>query len=122
MSPVVSLVRCYIDAWNETDPALRRELIRATYAEHAGYRDPVVEADGHEAIDAMIAHVHERFPGCRFRLAGTPDAHHDRVRFAWTLAPDEAPPIVEGVDFATFAGDRLTSVTGFFDRVAAPKS
>jgi hypothetical protein len=122
MSPVVSLIGRYIDAWNEPDPARRRDLIRTTYADDAGYRDPVLEADGHEAIDAMIVRVHERFPGCRFRLAGTPDAHHDRVRFAWTLAPDDAPPVVEGVDFATFADGRLTSVTGFFDRVAAAKN
>jgi hypothetical protein len=122
MSPVALLVDRYINTWNEADPARRRDLIRTTYADDACYRDPVLEADGHAAIDAMIRRVHERFPGCRFRLASGPDAHHGRVRFAWTLAPEDAPPVVEGIDFATFAGDRLTSVTGFFDRVAAPQA
>jgi hypothetical protein len=118
MSPVALTVDRYIEAWNETDAARRRALIRAAYAEDAEYRDPVLAAAGHDGIDAMIERVHERFPGCRFRLAGAPDTHHDRVRFAWTLGPDEAKPVVEGVDFATLAPDgRFARVAGFFDRV-----
>jgi hypothetical protein len=100
----------------------RRDPIRATYADDACYRDPVLEADGHDAIDLMIGRVHDRFPGRRFRLASAPNAHHGRVRFAWTPAPEDSPPLVEGIDFAIVAGNRLTSVTGFFDRVAAPRT
>ena len=53
-----------------------------------------------------------------FELAAGPDAHHDRVRFAWHLVADDggAPPPT-GVDFALVADDgRLAAVTGFLEQ------
>ena len=108
----------YVAAWNETDPARRRELIARTWSEDGSYLDPLMAGDGHDGIDAMIAAVQERFPGHGFRLIGAVDHQHDRVRFAWELAPaDGEPPLAAGTDFGVLAGDgRLRSVTGFLDR------
>jgi len=119
MSNPTELIDRYIAAWNETDAAARRDLIARTWASDASYLDPVLQGDGHGGIDAMIRSVHERFPGHRFRRTGEVDAHHDRVRFAWELAPDGGAAVVHGTDFAVLAGDRLKMVTGFFDHVAA---
>ena len=49
-----------------------------------------------------------------------PDAHNDRVRFAWTLhGPDGGDAVAGGADFATLADDgRLREVTGFPEPVA----
>jgi hypothetical protein len=52
-------------------------------------------------IAAMIGGAQQQFPGHRFELASGPDAHHDRVRFAWTLTGD----------------GRLQAVTGFLEPV-----
>jgi hypothetical protein len=75
-------------------------------------------AEGADALDGMVATVQERFPGHRFELAGAPDSHNDRVRFAWTLVgPDGA--VAAGTDFGQLAADgRLRAVTGFLDPVA----
>ena len=62
--------------------------------------------------------MHEQFPGWVFRLAGPIDAHHDQVRFTWSLGPaGEEPPVV-GSDVAITDGDgRFARVSGFLDRV-----
>ncbi len=113
---ITVLVEQYFAMWNETDPRRRRAVIAETWAENAGYADPLFTAEGHEALDAMVAAVHEQYPGYRFSLVGVADTHHDRVRWGWELGiPDGSPPVAAGIDFAVIASDgRLREVTGFF--------
>lgn len=113
---IATTVERYFATWNETDQARRQELIVTTWAEDANYQDPLFAAAGHAAIETMIAAVHERFPGYRFRLTDPIDAHHDRARWGWELAgPDGGTPAAVGGDFGTIAPDgRLREVIGFF--------
>ena len=120
MSDHTDLIDRYIDAWNETDGMRRRDLIARTWTEAASYVDPVMQGEGHGGIDAMIQGVQDRFPQHRFRRTGNVDAHHDRVRFSWELAPEGGPAVVVGTDFGLLGpDDRLHAVTGFFDQAAA---
>jgi hypothetical protein len=108
------IVDSYFEMWNETDQARRREVIATTWAPEGGYVDPMFTADGHDALDAMVAAVHQKFPGHRFRLTEAVDGHHDRARWGWELAGPDGP-VAGGVDFAVLdAGGRLREVTGFF--------
>lgn len=111
-----TLVDGYFTMWNETDAAQRQAVIAAVWSDGARYVDPMFVVQGADELSAMVAGVHEQFPGHRFRLSGPIDAHHDRAHWEWELVgPDGASPIVSGVDFAVFAPDgRLSSVTGFF--------
>jgi hypothetical protein len=111
------LVDRYIASWNETDAGRRRDLVAGVWMENANYVDPLMKSDGHAGIDAMIAAVQERFPGHRFRRLGEVDAHNDRIRFAWELAPGDGDAIASGTDFGVLADGRLRAVTGFLDRV-----
>lgn len=118
MSGHETLIDLYIAAWNERDPAHRRELVARGFAADARYLDPVLRAEGHEGISAMLAEVQARFPGLRFRRMGAADAHNDRLRFRWGLGPENGEAVAEGTDFATLAPDgRLREVTGFFDKL-----
>jgi hypothetical protein len=110
-----ALVDRYLAAWNATDAAERRALIDATWTEDATYVDPVAQSEQRDGVDAMIAGVQGRFPGMRFTRIGSVDAHHDYVRFAWSLAPDGGEPLVKGTDFGVLRDGRLHAVTGFFD-------
>jgi hypothetical protein len=113
-----ALIHRYIDAWNEPDAERRRELVAQTWTEDGTYLDPLMSGSGHDSIATMIALAQERFPGHRFELSFGPDAHNDRVRFAWRLREGDAL-VAAGVDFATVAGDgRLRSVTGFLEAPA----
>jgi SnoaL-like protein len=117
MTDITTVVHNYIAMWNETTPEERRAIIAETFADDASYLDPIMSGAGREGIDAMVAGAQKQFPGTRFELTGGPDAHHDRVRFAWRLVSDGAgDPVATGVDFATVADDgRLRAVTGFLE-------
>jgi hypothetical protein len=118
MNNANSLVERYIQSWNETDPVRRRALLENTFAEHAGYTDPMMVVQGLDAIDATISSVQKMFPGHVFTVAGEVDAHHDTLRFQWHLAePGADEPLVIGFDVAKVDGDRIGQVFGFLDKV-----
>jgi hypothetical protein len=115
-----TLVNRYIEAWNEADADRRRELVAEVWTEDGTYLDPLMSGAGHDSIATMIALAQQQFPGHRFELSFGPDAHNDRVRFAWRLhGPEGDSPVAAGVDFGTVADDgRLSSVTGFLESPA----
>jgi SnoaL-like domain len=112
------LIDRYLACWNETDSTARRDLIAKTWADDASYIDPLVNAQGHDAIDAAIAATQGQFPGLVFALARPVDAHHDVARFSWGLGRDGDEPLVIGSDVASVSADgRLARVVGFLDKV-----
>jgi hypothetical protein len=119
MADTETVVHTYIAMWNETDPDRRRELVAQAVTEDADYVDPVMEGAGVDGIAGMIGAAQAQFPGHRFALVAGPEAHHDRVRFTWSLAADGAAPVALGVDFASLSEDgRMRSITGFLEPAA----
>jgi hypothetical protein len=119
MTDAAQIADRYIAVWNETDQGRRRALLAEGWAENASYVDPVMSGEGREQIGALIAAVHERFPGCRFKLEGRADGYHDKVRFSWALGPNTEADLIKGTDFIVIEDGRLKSVTGFLDKVPA---
>ena len=117
MSDHTAVIDRYIAVWNETDAAQRRDLIAQTYTEDASYVDPLMQGQGRDGIDAMVAGLQAQFPGYTFKLSSAVDAHHDRVRFTWDLGPNGGAALVKGTDFAVIVDDKLQSVIGFLDQV-----
>jgi hypothetical protein len=107
----------YIAAWNERDPGQRRALLTQIWTENGTYADPLMAGKGYDQIDALIAAVHQRFPGFRFVRSGKVDGYGDYVRFSWKLGSEDGDSLVEGTDFAELDGDRFKAVNGFLDRV-----
>ena len=119
MTDATTIVRTYIEMWNETDPERRRALVSEAVTDDACYLDPIMSGKGAEEISQMIAGAQAQFPGHRFALVSGPDVHHDRVRFTWSLAPEAGEPIAIGTDFVTTAGDgRMRDITGFLELAA----
>ncbi|MFB7215068.1 nuclear transport factor 2 family protein [Streptomyces sp. NPDC056255] len=112
-------VQRYFAAWNAATDEELAKAVAAAFTESATYTDPLAAVRGHEELAATIDGAHQQFPGFEFRLTGTPDGHHDIARFGWELvstADGSAP--VAGFDVITLADDgRITSVSGFLDRV-----
>jgi len=113
------VARRYLDTWNETDPARRARRLDEAWSPHVRYADPLMQGEGHAQMDALIAGVHQRFPGFRFELLGTPDGHGDHVRFSWSLGPAGAEPPVKGSDVVELEHGRIARVIGFLDQVPA---
>lgn len=118
MSDVTELVKSYLAAWNETDPAARRARIAEVMAEAVEYTDPLVAVKGRDGLDAAMAAVQGQFAGLEFSLAGPVDAHHNLARFTWHLGRPGAKPVAVGFDAAVIGDDGLIGqVFGFLDEV-----
>lgn len=116
MEHASTLAQQYLAAWNERSVPERRARVARLFTLDASYLDPMMRASSHEGIDAMIGAAQQHFAGHRFALAGTPDGHHDVLRFSWTLHAPDGTQVARGTDIATVAGDgRLAQVTGFLD-------
>ncbi len=112
---VTTTVDTYLAMWNEPDRATRLALIERAWTTEGRYVDPVQDAQGHDALSAMVDAIQAQFPGQRFRRQSGVDAHHDQVRFTWDLAAPDGAVTVAGVDVGVVAEDgRLVSITGFF--------
>ena len=109
-----TVVDAYLATWNETDAARRAALIEQSLGADLWYRDPMLEADGLAAYDAMMAAVQTQFPDLVMRRTSPVDAHRDVARFNWALgAPGEAP-VFAGLDVAkTDADGKLHRIIGF---------
>jgi hypothetical protein len=117
MADVATLIDTYIASWNEKNPARRRALVAQTFTDDADYLDPLMQGEGQDGIDAMIAGIQQQYADYRFELASDPDTHNDRVRFSWHLVGNGgSDPVATGYDFGTLSTDgRLRSVTGFLE-------
>ena len=115
MGDATTIVDTYLAMWNETDARRRAQLIERAWTGDGRYADPMLEAQGHAALSDMVAGVHAKFPGHRFRRRSGVDAHHDQLRFAWDLVAPDGAVVVAGIDVGALAADgRLERITGFF--------
>ncbi|KEZ34308.1 nuclear transport factor 2 family protein [Frankia sp. CeD] len=119
MTTFDAAVQRYFAAWNAATPEDLKDAVAAAFTEEGTYTDPLADVSGHDGIAAAISGAHEQFPGFEFRLAGSPDGHHNIARFSWELvskADGSAP--ATGFDVITLAEDgRIRSVSGFLDRL-----
>ncbi|QTD96359.1 nuclear transport factor 2 family protein [Streptomyces cyanogenus] len=111
----------YFEAWNATGQEAVEKAVAAAWTADGGYTDPLADVRGHDGIAAVIAGVHEQFPGFVFRPLGAVDGHHDTARFGWELVnPSDGSAPVAGFDVVTLDGEgRIRQVLGFLDRVPA---
>jgi hypothetical protein len=117
VNDVTTLVKRYLDTWNQTDPRMRRALISEVFTEDAGYTDPLAAVRGHDAIDQLVATAQAQFSGLEFTLGSPIDAHHQQARFAWHLGvPGDPTPVAIGFDVAIVGDGRLREVYGFLDK------
>jgi len=114
------IIKRYLDAWNETDASVRRELVASLWAADGSYTDPLADVRGPDAIAGLIGAAQQQFAGLVFTLGGPVDANHNQARFTWHLGPDRGEPVVIGFDVVVLSEDgRIASVHGFLDKVPA---
>jgi hypothetical protein len=114
-----SIAQAYVDTWNETDAERRRSLLKKHWTGDASYTDPLMRGDGEAQIAGLVGAVHQRFPGFRFKLTGTPNGHGAYLRLSWSLGPDGGEPPIEGSDVVVVQDGRIRQVIGFIDRAPA---
>jgi SnoaL-like protein len=114
-----AIVEAYFAMWNEEDVAKRAQHIKDAWADSGHYTDPARDAKGHDALNDMVTEARPHFPGHTINRTSGIDAHHDQLRFSWSVVgPDGSVPVA-GVDFGILAPDgRLERITGFFGELA----
>jgi hypothetical protein len=109
---VEDVIAIYGSAWNETDPAARLALLELVWADGGVYRDPLLLAEGREALSDAIGASQAMFPGAQIEIVGEVDSYGGLARFYWSFS---GRPPLPGMDFAELDDDlRLVGITGFF--------
>ena len=75
-----------------------------------------MSGEGSEGVSGLVGAVHQRFPGFRFTMTGTPNGHGKYVRLSWSLGPPGTEPLIEGSDVVVVDEGRISQVIGFIDR------
>ena len=105
----------YCEAWTDPDPARRAVLLAGVWAPGATYTDPMVHAEGAEALLRHITGVHQQMPGGRIARTSEVQVHHDVARFAWQFTLPDGRSLPEGLDLAIFdAEGKIKRIVGFF--------
>ena len=97
-----SILERYTLAWNEHDPARRRELAAQLYAPGASYAN---QGNGYRGLDEVVQAITRNYDGFlskgfTFEVADGAAGHHDAVRVPWRmLAPDGATVAAAGMQF-----------------------
>jgi hypothetical protein len=116
---IQELIDRYFDSLNELDDKRRSDLNKQVWAEKGKFGTPYGEVEGLEAIDALVAGVHKKFPNATVRRTTKIDGFGSYLRWGFTLSDANDIPILSGVDFAIVESGKLQLVMGFFD--FAPK-
>lgn len=115
LTDIETIIDQYLGTWNEPDGHLRSEQARAVWADDGLLVDPLIEAVGPEAISAAIGQLRDQMPGHCLTRTTVIDAHHNYVRFGWSVNGPEGAVALAGIDIITLTGDgRLMTALGFF--------
>lgn len=117
-STMLEIINRYLDCWNTRDVSVRTEKLADTFDLAVRYTSPSGVAVGRDAFDTVIAEAHADVPDHTITLVGTPDGHHDLVRFNWAVGAEGVEPIVTGTDVIVTDHDNrcIRVVARFVDR------
>jgi hypothetical protein len=113
-TPTAELVDAYVQMWRATEADQRAALVDRVFVPSGRHVDPAADAVGHDELTAMLAHVHDAYPGFTIERTSGIDQHGDQLRFAWEFRAADGT-LVAGVDVGELAGDgRFARVAGFW--------
>ena len=104
----------YFRAWNEVDPEQRRFLLERSVTSDVELVDPTGRWQGVEGLSERIGNYLASAPGTRVVPSSGVDAHHDVVRYSWSVVDEDGRELIEGVDVGERANDgRLNRIAMF---------
>ena len=110
------VINAFFEAWNEADSERRRALLERSITPEAELVDPAGRWRGVEGLSERIGNYLSSAPGTRVVPSSGVDAHHDVVRYAWSVVDGDGHALIDGIDVAERAGDgRLKRISMFHD-------
>jgi hypothetical protein len=111
---VDEVLDAYFEAWNETDAERRRALLERSITPEAELVDPTGRWRGIAGLSERIGNYHSSAPGTRVVPSSGIDAHHDLLRYSWSVVDGDGRELIEGLDVAERAPDgRLVRISMF---------
>lgn len=105
----------YVAAWRADGGAEKRALFEECLAEDCVYTDPLVRAEGWQALEGYMVEFHRQVPGGAF-VTERFISHHGTSIAVWTMVNGAGQPIGDGVSYGEYdAAGKLVRMTGFFD-------
>jgi hypothetical protein len=97
MTEAQQLADRYVAAWNETDPARRREAIESLWTEDGQHYVDTRQAVGYAALEDRISRSHDKnvtVAGNRFRAVHDACRLRNAVTFHWQMLPAHADTVL----------------------------
>jgi steroid delta-isomerase-like uncharacterized protein len=128
MADPKGIAQSYFDAWNRHDAA----GIVALFTAGGTYTDPLAPGLTGAAIGNYAAGLWESFPDLAFEVGDTTLSGPGMVAAQWLmkgtntrpfrgLPPSDRAVVLPGADFIRIDGERIRSVTGYFDGGEVPR-
>jgi hypothetical protein len=105
----------YVAAWNEQDPARRRDLLeRSLIGEVEVVHPSWGRSHGIDAISEQIGRYQSAMPGTTIGLTSGIDVHNELGRYEWKVFDERGQEAMAGIDVVEIAGDgRLKRILMF---------
>lgn len=127
MSDSLDVAQQYFDAWNAHDAG----AIANVFSENGEYHDPNVNIRGRD-INNYAQPLWEAFPDLSFDLISKADCGNGTIAAQWRMKGTNTGPylglpptgkkvLLSGADFIKISGDKIESVTGYFDSKPVPE-
>jgi hypothetical protein len=103
------------EAWTAAEAGTRAALLAEVCADDVAYANPLRSSSGVRALAGLIAELAAAYPGhTPVRTSGV-DAHHDAMRYTWSLRDRAGQSVLAGVEIVRFTPEnKLASITSFF--------
>lgn len=127
MDNPVDVVQKYFNAWNAHDA----DSIANIFTEEGEYHDPSVKIRGRD-IHTYVQTIWEAFPDLSFEIVSQTESGEGMIAAQWLmkgtntgsfqgLPPSGREVLLPGADFIKVSGDKIESVTGYFDSKVVPE-
>lgn len=103
------------EVFGQRDSVRRRAAIGELYSEDCTFFEAEEQIVGRDALNAKVERILQEAPGFVFILVGSPQVNHDHGRLQWQFGPNEAAPVVTGMDVAVFGQGKIRALYTFMD-------
>lgn len=111
------------EVFGERDPGQRRRAIAELYTEDCALCNAEGESVGRAAVADQVERIVDDGPrGFGFSLVAPAEVVHDFGRLRWQMGPAGAPPVVSGMDIATFANGKIRTLYTVVEMPVADES
>jgi uncharacterized protein YndB with AHSA1/START domain len=110
-------VQAYFQAWNETNPAHRSQLLEQCCTEDVSFRDAMSFVCGRSELHDLIGVAQAISSGAKLMADGVPLHCKGAVLFGWRMFGQDGAQIAQGENAGELKGaGRLRSVVGYWQQ------